>query len=193
LEDLADAGILISLVAALETNMWHDIVYYILLIVLLLTGLLINVLTLPGLWLMAASYGAYALLTGWNRFVGWPSLIAMAVLATIAEVVELTAGSAGAKKAGASKRAMIAAVVGGMVGAVFLTALIPIPIVGTIIGVCLGAALGAGIVELMVRRDLEQSIRVGTGAFKGRLLGIVSKLVFGAVMLLIAMICGFPH
>jgi uncharacterized protein YqgC (DUF456 family) len=76
---------------------------------------------------------------------------------------------------------------------VFLTALIPIPVVGTIIGVCLGAALGAGIVELIVRRDLEQSIRVGSGAFKGRLLGLVSKLAIGAVMLLIAMICGFPH
>lgn len=173
--------------------MWHDIVYYILLLILLLVGLSINVLTLPGLWLMAAVYGVYGWLTGWNHYVGWPSLIAMAVLATVAEIVELTAGSAGAKKAGASKRAMIGAVVGGMVGAVFLTALIPIPVVGTVIGVCLGAALGAGIVELMVRRDLEQSIRVGSGAFKGRLLGIVSKLAIGAVMLLIAMICGFPH
>src|SRR5437773_2717739 len=133
--------------------MWHDILYYILLIVLLLFGLFINVLTLPGLWLMAAVYGVYGWLTWDRHYVGWPSLIAMAVLATIAEVVELTAGSAGAKKAGASKRAMIGAVVGGMIGAVFLTALIPIPVVGTIIGVCLGAALGAGTVELMVARD----------------------------------------
>src|SRR5256885_3644620 len=82
-------------------RMWHDILYYVLLLILLLVGLSINVLTLPGLWLMAAVYGVYGWLTGWNHYVGWPSLIAMAVLATIAEVVELTAGSAGAKKAGA--------------------------------------------------------------------------------------------
>src|SRR5882762_8493717 len=108
--------------------MWHDILYYILLLILLLFGLFINVLTLPGLWLMAASYGIYGWLTGWNRFVGWPSFGVLVGLATIAEIVELTEGSAGAKKAGASKRAMIGAIVGGLVGAVFLT--IPFPVVG---------------------------------------------------------------
>ena len=173
--------------------MWHDWLYYILLLVILLFGLFINVLTLPGLWVMAGAYGLYAWATWSRHYVGWPSLITLAALATIAEVVELAAGSAGAKKAGASKRAMIGAVVGGILGAMFLTVLIPIPVVGTIIGVCMGAALGAGIVELIIRRDMDQAIRVGEGAFKGRLMGIVSKLAIGAVMLLVAMICGFPH
>jgi uncharacterized protein YqgC (DUF456 family) len=173
--------------------MWHDWVYYICLLIILLTGLFINILTLPGLWVMAGAYGVYAWIT-WSRgYVGWPSLVTLAVLATVAEVVELVAGSAGAKKAGASRRAMIGAVVGGIIGAIFLTAAIPIPIVGTIIGVCMGAALGAGIVELMIRRDLDQAVRVGSGAFKGRLMGIVSKLAIGAVMLLVAMICGWPR
>jgi uncharacterized protein YqgC (DUF456 family) len=162
-------------------------------LVILLFGLFINVMTLPGLWLMAATFGIYGWLTWSRHYVGWRSIALMGALATIAEVVEIVAGGAGAKKAGASRRAMIGAVVGGILGAMFLTFLIPIPIVGTIIGVCLGAALGAGIVELIIRRDLGQAIRVGGGAFKGRLMGIVSKLAIGAVMLLIAMICGFPR
>jgi uncharacterized protein YqgC (DUF456 family) len=173
--------------------MWHDWLYYILLLVILLFGLFINILTLPGLWVMAGAYGIYAWAT-WSRHdVGWPSLVTLLVLATIAEVIELVAGGAGAKKAGATKRAMIAAIIGGILGAAFLTVMIPIPIIGTIIGVCMGAALGAGIVELMIRRDLHQAITVGEGAFKGRFMGLVSKLAIGAVMLVIAMICGFPR
>ena len=57
----------------------------------------------------------------------------------------------------------------------------------------LGAALGAGIIELWVRRDFKQSVRVGAGAFKGRLMGMVGKLAIGGVMLLIGMIGAFPH
>lgn len=166
--------------------------YYFLLICVLVFGLFINVLTLPGLWIMVAGYGLYAYLTGWNVYVGWPSLIVVFVLATIAEVVELLAGSAGAKKAGASKRAMFAAVIGALIGGLFLTALIPIPIVGTIIGVCLGAALGAGIVELMIVPDLMRSVRVGTGAFKGRFMGILSKLAIGVIMMLVMIFAAVP-
>jgi uncharacterized protein len=166
--------------------------YYFLMICVLVLGLFLNVLTLPGLWVMVAGYGVYAYLTGWDVYVGWPSLVTTAVLATVAEVVELAAGSAGARKAGASKRAMFAAVIGALIGGLFLTALIPIPIVGTIIGVCLGAALGAGIVELMIVPDVMRSIRVGTGAFKGRLMGILSKLVIGVIMMGVMMLAGLP-
>ena len=81
------------------------VTYYILMLALLLLGLLINVLTLPGLWLMVVFYGTYAMITGWNVYVGWQSLVTLAALATIAEVVELAAGSAGAKAVGASRRA----------------------------------------------------------------------------------------
>ena len=172
--------------------MWHDWLYYILLLVILLAGLLINVLTLPGLWVMAGAYALYALVTRHQHYVGLPSMITLALLATIAEFVELAASGAGAKKAGASRSAMIGAVVGGILGAIFLTALIPIPIIGTIIGVCLGAAVGAGGVELAIRRDIGQALRVGSGAFKGRLMGIASKLGIGVVMFLIAVICAFP-
>ena len=153
----------------------------------------INILTLPGLWFMAAIYGIYAWLTGWNHFVGWPSFGTMLILAAIGEVVEIFMGGAIAKRSGASSRGMLGAAIGGIVGGIFLTALIPIPVVGTIIGVCLGAALGAGIVELLIHQDVVHSVRVGTGAFKGRLMGIVGKVFVGAIMLIVAVIGGFPR
>jgi hypothetical protein len=171
--------------------MWHVIICYIILLVVLLAGLFINVLTLPGLWIMAAVYGIYGWVTGWHHLVGWGSFLTLVVLAMAGEIVELTAGGAAAKAAGASRRAMFGAVIGALLGGIFLT--FPFPIVGTIIGVCLGAALGAGIVELMVRQNVKQSLRVGAGAFKGRLMGILSKLAIGVIMFLVAAIAGFPH
>src|SRR5262245_50345695 len=128
--------------------------YYFIMLAAMVGGLFINILTLPGLWLMTAVYGLYGFFTGWDRFVGWPSFGTLFVLATVAEIVELVAGSAGAKAAGASKRAMVGAIVGALLGAIFLSVLIPIPVVGTVMGVCFGAAIGAGGVELAIKRDI---------------------------------------
>ena len=164
--------------------------YYFLLIVILITGLFLNILGLPGLWLMVAAFGGYALLTGWDVYVGWPSLIVIVVLAILAEVVEFVAGAAGSAQAGGRKRGMIGAIVGGFLGAIFLS-IIPIPIVSQIVGACLGAFIGAALMEL-TDKDLQHSVKVGMGAAKGRLWGILSKLLFGCVMLLVAIFAALP-
>jgi hypothetical protein len=168
-----------------------DWVYYLALFTLLLTGLFVNLLGLPGLWLMLASAAAYAWVTKWN-YVGWQSLTVLLVLAIIAEVVEFVAGSAGAKKAGGSVRGMLGAIVGGLLGGFFLTFLVPIPIIGTIVGVCVGTFLGAWGVELMVGKEMDQSVQIGLGAAKGRLVGTLLKSLFGVTMLIVAMITAWP-
>ena len=167
-----------------------DWIYYLLLIVVLLTGLLLNILGLPGLWLMVAAFGGYALLTRWENYVGWPSLIALVVLGLLAELVEFLAGAAGSKSAGGRRRGMIGAIVGGFLGAIFLS-VIPILVVSQIVGACLGAFLGAAIMEY-TDRDMAHSLRVGVGAAKGRLWGILSKLAFGCVMLIVAIVAALP-
>jgi uncharacterized protein len=113
------------------------------------------------------------------------------VFALVAEIVEFMAGSAGAAKAGASKRAMLGAVVGGLLGGFFFT-FVPIPVISTIVGVCLGAFAGAAVTELLIFQDVNRSVRVGFGAAKGRFYGMVSKLAFGIVMLLVALVAAFP-
>src|SRR5438046_4943821 len=95
-----------------------DWVYYLLLIVVLLAGLVVTLFQMPGLWLMMAGTGIYAWITSGRGYLGWKSLLALFLLAIVAELVEFGAGSAGAKKAGASKLAMFGAVVGGVVGAI---------------------------------------------------------------------------
>jgi len=165
--------------------------YYLFLTLLLFTGLFLNVLTLPGLWLMALSLATYAWITGWDVLVGWPSMITMIVLAGVAEIIEFVAAGAGAKAAGASKWGMLGALVGGLLGAIFLS-FIPIPVISTIVGLCLGCFLGAGSVELMLGKNLKQSTLIGAGAAKGRFYAILIKICFGVVMLLIGMWAAFP-
>jgi uncharacterized protein YqgC (DUF456 family) len=164
--------------------------YYLLMLIVLLLGWAVNILGLPGLWLMVAAYGLYGWLSGWNVYVGWPSLIIVVVLAVLAEIVEFLAGAAGSARAGGRKRGMIGAIVGGFLGAIFLS-VIPIPVVAQVIGACLGAFIGAAVMEL-TDKDFVHAMRVGVGAAKGRFMGIVSKLAFGGLMFLVALVAGAP-
>jgi uncharacterized protein YqgC (DUF456 family) len=168
-----------------------DFVYYLLLLIVLVLGLFVNILGLPGLWLMVAAHGVFALATGWNGYVGWPSLVTLVVLALFAEAVEFFAGAAGSKAAGGRTRGMIGAVVGAFLGAIFLS-IIPIPIVAQIVGACLGAFIGAAVMEFS-DKDFRHSIRVGVGAAKGRFWGIVFKTAFGVVMFIVAAVAAFPY
>ena len=147
------------------------IAYYIILAILLLIGWFVNILGLPGLWLMVLAH------------VGWPSTIAMVLLALAAELAEFLAGAAGSAAAGGRKRGMFGAIAGGILGGIFLTFLIPIPIIGTIVGACAGAFIGAAVLEYS-DKDAGHAWRVGIGEAKGRFWGIVSKLGFGFVMFL---------
>jgi uncharacterized protein len=166
-------------------------IYYLLLLILLVLGWLMTVATLPGLWVMVVATIAYGALTGWIYF-GVKTVLVLTAIGVVAELVEMLAGGAGAKRAGASKRGMLGAVVGGLLGAVFLSILIPIFPIGTIIGACAGSMLGASLVEIALGQELSRSMRIGIGAAKGRLIGIMSKLVFGLIIFVIAAWEAFP-
>lgn len=165
-------------------------ILYLLLLGLALVGLLVNVLGLPGLWLMVGAFVGYAWWTGLDVYVGWGSIVTLLVLGIAAEVAEFIAGSAGAAQAGGTKRSMVGAIIGAILGGILLS--IPIPLVGTIIGACAGAFVGATVVELAIRRDVMHSMRVGTGAAKGRFWGIIIKLAFGVVMFIVLSIAALP-
>jgi uncharacterized protein YqgC (DUF456 family) len=164
-------------------------VYYILLLLLMLVGLFVNIMGLPGLWLMVISYVGYALATGWDTYVGWPSITVLVLLGLGAELVEFLAGAAGSAAAGGRKRGMLGAVVGAVIGGIVGTPILPI--VGTIVGACAGAFVGAAAMEF-TDKDAAHAYRVGIGAFKGRFWGIVWKSAFGLLMFFVAAIAGIP-
>ena len=168
------------------------------LLVLLNTVWLITVVTgLPGNWLMVVS----TILLAWWQWgdaetghVGMFSLtplIAIVALATLAEIAEFITGVIGSKQAGGTRWGSLGALLGGAVGAIAATFLIPMPILGTLLGACGGAAIGAWALELYTGQKLETSLKSGVGAGVGTLVGRIIKLVAGAVIWLIAALAAF--
>lgn len=169
-----------------------DWLYYLLLLLGLLAGLFLNLLGLPGLWLMVLGHIVYGLATGWGVYVGWESVLVLTALALVAEVVEFIAGAAGSKSAGSTKRGMVGAIAGGVIGGIVGQIVIPIPVIGAVVGAVAGSFIGTWGVEMMIHRNLSRSNRAGLGAAKGRLYGIVAKSCFGVVMLAVSMLTALP-
>jgi uncharacterized protein YqgC (DUF456 family) len=164
-------------------------IYYILLILISLGGLALVLVTLPGLWVMTAASAVYALATH-EHHLGPRTLLVLFLLSLGAEIVELTAGGAAARKAGGGRRASIGALIGGIVGGIVGSFVLPLVL--TIVGICLGAFVGAAGFELLGGGEAIHSVRVGWGAAKGRFLGVILKLGIGIVMLLLILIAAFP-
>jgi len=105
-------------------------------------------------------------------YVGTGTLAVLGAMALLSYAIDFLAGSLGAKRFGASRRAIIGAVIGAVVGLFF-----GIP------GVLLGPFVGAVIGELSSRRDLKAAGRAGIGATLGLALGIAAKLALAFSML----------
>ena len=172
---------------------WFNIhwVYYLILAAVLIAGLYVVLLGAPGLWVMVLGTIIYAMVTHFEH-AGFKTIFALLLLAGAAELLEFLITGAGAKSVGASRWGLWGAIIGSIVGAIFLTAIVPIPILGTLFGVCLGTFVGALIGELLGGREVGSSLKIGVGAATGRLLGLMSKLFFGAIMLLIVLIAALP-
>jgi uncharacterized protein YqgC (DUF456 family) len=155
---------------------------YALLALAQLAGLLMVPLGLPGTWLQVIALGAYAYAMHW-RAGWWIFAIALALAAT-AEVVEFVMGGRFARKYGGSRRAAWGAILGGLVGA-FLG--VPIPVIGSVIGAFVGAFVGAAALELTAGAEARNALRVGWGAFLGRLAAAAMKSAVGVLIAALAL------
>jgi uncharacterized protein YqgC (DUF456 family) len=177
------------------------IIYYIWATLLVLASGVAWVATLfalPGTWGMVAMTALFAWLVPIDdgRGVSWMTVAVVAGLAGLAEVIETAAGAAGAAKLGASKRAMILAVVGTVVGSLCGAMIaLPIPLVGPILGALGGGAFGAFggafLGETWKGKTSDESLAIGKAALIGRLLGTFGKLLVGAVMFMVVAVDAF--
>ena len=145
---------------------------WILATILTITGLLGMLLpVLPGapVLFLGLLFGAWA--DGFH-YVGMWTLLVLAVLTGLTYVVEFAASVLGVKKFGGSKRAMVGAAVGGVVG-LFLG----VP------GILLGPFVGAVIGELSLQRSLDEASRAGFGTVVGLAIGVAGKLAIGIAMI----------
>lgn len=152
-----------------------EIAVYILAVVLIVAGLVGAVLpNLPGIpmifggiWLAAAADNYRHLGTTW--------LIVLGALAAFGIAMDFIAASLGAKRVGASSKAIWGATIGTFIGLFF-------GIPGLILGPFVGALAG----ELLSSRSVLRSAHVGIGTWLGLLFGALVKLVLSLVMVALA-------
>jgi uncharacterized protein len=147
------------------------IALWILAVVLIVVGVAGTVLpALPGPILVFAGVALAAWIDDFARIkIG--TLVVLGVLTVAAWVTDYVAAAAGAKKAGASRQAIVGAAVGTVVG-VFtgLLGLIFMPLVGAAIG------------EYLAQRDALRAGRVGVATWLGMVVGTVAKVAIVFLM-----------
>jgi hypothetical protein len=146
--------------------------YYLLAAVLVLVGIAGVILpALPGVPLVFAGMLLAAWAGGFEQ-IGWVTLVVLGVLTALSVAVDIFATLVGARRVGASRKALAGAVVGTVVGLFFGP-----------IGLFAGPFVGALAGELWHGRALGQATRVGLGTWLGIVLGVVLKLGLAFAML----------
>ncbi len=149
------------------------------LLVVCLFAVAISFARLPGTWLILAAAVVYSWQHDWTE-PGWIALVGLAVVAVVAELVEMAATAVAVRRSGASQRAMWGSLLGGMLGMFVFS--IPLPVIGTLIGGALGCFVGAVIGEMSSRDDMGHVARVGVFAAVGQITGALLKVMFTFVM-----------
>jgi uncharacterized protein YqgC (DUF456 family) len=139
---------------------------------------------LPGTWLMVLTTVLATLVR--PETIGNRTLVLLVALAVLGEVVEFAGSSAGAARAGGSKRGAMLSLAGAFIGAVLGSAVMLI--IGTIVGACIGAGIGSYMGDRWAGRSGTQALAAGRGAAKGRFVGTVLKGAIAAAMWLVVLI-----
>jgi len=141
-------------------------------IALVLGGLAGAVLPLlPGLPMLFGGLLLGAWVNGFIHVGKW-TLGILGVMLAVGMALDFIAGSLGAKRVGASPKAVLGATLGSVVGIFF-------GLPGLILGPFIGAVIG----ELGARRGLDQAAASGVATWVGLLLGTIAKLAIGLAMI----------
>jgi uncharacterized protein YqgC (DUF456 family) len=139
-----------------------------LLIVLGFAGLILP--AVPGIPLIYAGL----VLLAWSEhfaYVGWVTLTLLGMLALLSYGVDMLAAALGAKKFGASPRAVAGAALGAVVGLLF-----GLP------GIVLGPFVGAAVGEFSRQASAKAAMQAGVGATLGLLFGALLKIALAFTM-----------
>ena len=138
---------------------------------LILLGLAGVVLpALPGTALVLAGIILGAWIDDFSR-VGWLALTSVALLAVLAWVLDYVSAMLGAKRAGASRQAVIGAAL-GMVAGIFMG----------LVGVLFMPLVGAAIGEFIALKDQRRAMQVGVSTWLGLMAGMLAKVVLAFTM-----------
>ncbi len=144
---------------------------WVLCIALIVLGLAGTVLpVLPGTLLVWAGIVLGAWIDNFAR-VSVATVVLISVLGALAWGLDYAAGLMGAKKAGASKQALLGAAVGTVLG-LFMG----------LVGVLFMPLVGAAVGEYLARKDETRAVKVGLATWVGIMLGLMAKVVLAFIM-----------
>lgn len=152
--------------------------YYLIAAACIVVGLAGVVLpALPGLPLVFVGMLVAAWTDGFHRVPVW-MMVLLGLLTLLSLAIDFWATALGAKRVGASRKAIVGAMLGTLAG------LFVLPPLGLLLGPFAGALTG----ELLHRRSLDKAhigdaAKIGFGTWLGMLLGIVLKLGLALTML----------
>jgi|ERR1700676_2508441 uncharacterized protein YqgC (DUF456 family) len=148
-----------------------DTFLYVIAAALIVAGLIAAIVpALPGIPLIFAGIWLIAGLDHYHHLGLW-WLLGIALIGAIGLTLDLLAGALGAKRAGASPRAVSGALVGTIVGLFF-------GLPGLLLGPFMGAVLG----ELTAGNSILRSTHVGVGTWIGLIFGTIVKMVSSMTM-----------
>lgn len=141
-------------------------------ILVLFLGIFLTIFGFPGTALIAGDALIYAIATGFSQ-IGLQAILTLAVIAVLAELLEIGLDMMGAVRFTLSVRGVLAALFGSLAGAMILT---PFLLgLGVLIGIALGGALAVFMTEMLRRRKLKAPFRPPIDAMLGRIAGIAAK------------------
>jgi uncharacterized protein YqgC (DUF456 family) len=149
-----------------------EIALWLLSTALIVVGVVGTVLpALPGTLFVLAGIVLGAWIDDFTR-VGWMVVTLVSVLAVLAWVLDYVAALLGARKAGASRQAIVGAALGTVAG-IFMG----------LVGVLFMPLVGAAIGEFIALRDHRRALRVGVATWLGVTAGLLSKVVIAFMMI----------
>jgi len=148
-----------------------DILLWVIAVAMIVIGLAGTVLpVLPGAPLIFGGIALAAWIDGFARISVWIVLV-LGVLAAIALAVDYLAAVLGARRAGASRLAVLGAAIGAVVGLFAgLVGVVVLPFVGAVIG------------EFVAQRDVWRAGRVGFATWIGLAVGTAVKVAIAFTM-----------
>lgn len=170
-----------------------DTFLYLIAIVLSLAAIALNVVSLPGNWVILFAAAALSYYHGGHR-PHWGFLVVILVILLAAEAVEFLGGMIGAKTFGASRTASWAAIAGAMLGGLIGIPPVTVPMLGTdhLLAAVAGAFLAAWVVELLKQKSMQDALKAAVGAALGRGAGLVTKIGGGVAAWLVLAVTAFP-
>lgn len=147
-------------------------IFYLIAAILVVVGIAGVILpALPGLPVVFAGLLLAAWADDFQR-VGWLPLLILGLLTAVSFLVDILSSALGAKGLGASRLAMLGAVLGSLVGLLFFPW-----------GLLAGPFFGALIGEYWHSRKLGLATRVGVATWLGLVIGVALKLALSVAML----------